>query len=345
VRVTLRDIAKATGFSITTVSRALNDYNDVSPSTKELVRRTAKEMGYSPNTLAQRLRKKRTDTIGLILPTFGPRFSDPFFSELLAGIGNRAAQHGYDLLVSTRPPGEMEMASYRRKVQGRRVDGFIVVRTRRHDPRIEYLRQAHFPFVAFGRTEEGADYPFVDEDGYRGMSLVAQHLVGLGHRRIACITPPPELMFTRHRLAGFRDSMAEHGIAVNESLIVESDLTQRGGYEQANRLLALRPPPTAIAACNDLMAFGAMSAIQDHGLVVGQDISVTGFDNTPMAEHSFPPLTTIHQPIYQIGGMICEMLVQIIQDKPLERSHVLLQPKLIVRHSSGPAPTKGGDAK
>ena len=230
------------------------------------------------------------------------------------------------------------MASYRRKVQGRRVDGFIVVRTRRHDPRIEYLCEKAFPFVAFGRTEGERDYAFVDEDGQRGMSLVVDHLANLGHRRIACITPPPDLMFTQHRLAGFRESLAQHGVTVDDRLIVEGDLTQRGGYEQACRLLALRNPPTAIAACNDLMAFGAMSAVQDHGLVVGQDISVTGFDNTPMAEHSFPPLTTVHQPIYQIGGMVCEMLVQVIQGKSLDRSHVLLQPELIVRQSSGRAP-------
>jgi LacI family transcriptional regulator len=192
--VTIKDIARRVGLSVTTVSRALNDFDDVNVETKELIRRTAAEMGYVPNSLAQRFQKRKTDTIGLILPTFGPRFSDPFFSELLAGIGNKAASQGYDLLVSTRPPGEDELLAYRQMVQGHRVDGLIVVRTRCQDERIEYLRSVQFPFVVFGRTEGELDFPFVDEDGASGMRLVADHLVSLGHRRIACIASPPELM-------------------------------------------------------------------------------------------------------------------------------------------------------
>ena len=139
--VTLKDIAKRVNRSVTTVSRALNDYDDVSPKTKEEVQRVASEMGYTPSTMAQRLRKQRSDSIGVILPTIVPRLADPFFSEFLAGIGNKASEMGYDLMVSTRPPGEREMEAYRLNVQGRRVDGFIIVRTRCEDPRIQYLRQ------------------------------------------------------------------------------------------------------------------------------------------------------------------------------------------------------------
>jgi transcriptional regulator with XRE-family HTH domain len=145
VTATLKEIARRTGKSITTVSRALADYDDVSPETKKLVRRVADEIGYSPNLLARRLQKRRSETIGLILPTFSPRFSDPFFSEFLAGVGNRAARSGYDLLVSTQAPGSDEPQVYRRKVQGKQVDGLIVVRTRRQDARIDYLRRAGVP--------------------------------------------------------------------------------------------------------------------------------------------------------------------------------------------------------
>jgi len=209
--VTIKDIAKRTGKSITTVSRALHDYDDVSESTKELVRRTSEEMGYTPNLLAQRLQKQRTETIGLILPTFGPRFADPFFSEFLAGVGNTAGRYGYDLLVSTKAPGEQEMEAYRRKVQGRQVDGFIVLRTRRRDPRIEYLRHTNVPFAVFGRVEGERDFPFVDEDGVDGMRQVTEHLIALGHRRIACIGSPSDLMFSQHRLVGFKAGLAAHG--------------------------------------------------------------------------------------------------------------------------------------
>jgi LacI family transcriptional regulator len=346
---TLKEIARRTGKSITTVSRALADYDDVSTETKALVRRVADELGYTPNLLAQRLQKRCSETIGLILPTFGPRFSDPFFSEFLAGVGNMAAEHGYDLLVSTQPPGERELQVYRQKVQSRQVDGFVIVRTRRQDARIGYLRQAGFPFVAFGRTEGELDFSFVDVDGTQGMRMIAEHLIGLGHSRIACLAPPPDLLFAEHRLIGLRQALAEHGLALAEHHIVLGDLTQRGGYEAAVRLLDGPQQPTAIAACNDLMALGAMSALQDRGLEVGHDIGVTGFDDIPMAEHSHPPLTTVHQPIYQIGKMVCEMLIQLIQGKELAPRQVILEPELMVRRSCGAnrrrsKTEKGGDS-
>lgn len=334
----IKDIAKRVGRSITTVSRALHDYDDVSPETKELVRRVAAEMGYHPNTLAQRLQKQQTDTLGLVLPTFGPRFSDPFFSEFIAGIGNKAAEHGYDLLVSTCAPGEQELQVYHSSVASHRVDGFLVVRTRRQDPRIDYLRAVGFPFVSFGRTDGPLDFPYVDEDGEQGMELVIDHLASLGHRRIACVAPPSDLMFTHYRLTGIRKKLAELGLPAENLIVVESDLTQRGGYEQASLLLAIPQPPTAIVACNDLMAVGAMSAAQERGLVVGHDVSITGFDNIPMAEHAHPPLTTVHQPIYQIGTTVCDMLIRRIHGEARDPEQILLTPSLIVRQSCGPAP-------
>ncbi len=332
---TLKEIARRTGKSITTVSRALADYDDVSPETKALVRRVADELGYTPNLLAQRLQKRRSDTIGLILPTFGPRFSDPFFSEFLAGVGNMAAEHGYDLLVSTQPPGERELQAYRQKVQSRQVDGFVIVRTRRQDARIRYLREIGFPFVAFGRIEGDLDFPFVDVDGIQGMRLIAEHLIGLGHCRIACLAPPSDLLFAEHRLIGLRQALGGHGLQLPESLIVLGDLTQKSGYQATLRLLDGAQPPTAIAACNDLMALGAMSAIQERGLVVGRDIAVTGFDDIPMAEHSHPPLTTVHQPIYQIGKTVCEMLIRLLKGQEVAPKQVILAPKLMVRQSCG----------
>lgn len=333
--VTIKDIARRTGKSITTVSRALHDYDDVSESTKKLVRETAAEMGYTPNLLAQRLQKQRTETIGLILPTFGPRFADPFFSEFLAGVGNAAARYGYDLLVSTKAPGEEELAAYRQKVQGRQVDGFIVVRTRRYDPRIDYLRSTGIPFAVFGRVEGELDFLFVDEDGVDGMRQVTNHLIALGHRRIACIAPPPELMFAEFRLRGVREALADAGLTTDEAYCVTGDLTQRGGFKQANHLLDLPVPPTAIVAANDLMALGAMSAAQQRGMVVGRDIAITGFDDTPLAEHAHPPLTTVHQPIYQIGSMVCEMLLETFLGNELAQRHVLLKPRLVIRQSCG----------
>lgn len=334
---TLKEIAQRVGRSVTTVSRALAGYDDVSEETRTLVRQVAQEMGYEPNIAARQLQKQRSDTLAIIVPTFGPRFSDPFFSELLAGLGNEAARHGFDLLVSTRPPGDDEQVTYLKNIRSRRVDGFILVRTRAQDPRIELLQQYQFPFVAFGRTEAGLDYPYVDEDSELGIRLVVEHLLQLGHTRLACLAAPPELMFARYRLRGFTETLQTHGLTVDPSLIVTGDLTQRQGRELAGQLLDRPNPPTAIVASNDLMALGAMSAAQERGLTVGQDISITGFDDIPPAEHAHPPLTTVNQPIYKIGTTVCQMLIKLILGQKIEQQQIIMQPSLVIRQSTGPA--------
>jgi LacI family transcriptional regulator len=342
--VTLRDLARELDLSITTVSRALAGYSDVAEATRRRVQQAADEMGYVPDATARRLQKGRTDTIGFVLPTFGPRFSDPFFSELLSGIGNEAARSNYDVLVSTRPPDTPEeQDAYRRMVESRLVDGLIVVRTRVKDRRVSYLSTVNLPFVAFGRSDLGVDFPYVDEDGVRGMSLVAQHLIDLGHKRLAFISAPPDLMFCTYRRAGLDAALERNGLSVSTEYCQQGDLTQRGGFWAMNKLLGLSPPPSAVIACNDLMALGAISAAQKRGLVVGRDVAITGFDDIPLAEHAHPPLTTVRQPIYDIGRQICTMLTRLIQGEDLPQRHVLLQPELVVRESSG-AGTSGQDS-
>jgi LacI family transcriptional regulator len=334
VRVTIKDVAKKVNLSVTTVSRALHDHDDVNPQTKKRIIEAAKEMGYTPNIFAQRLQKQSADAIGLVLPTFSPRFADPFFSELLTGIGNKAAELGFDLLVSTRAPGEQEIETYKNLIDGKRVDGFIIVRTRVFDPRIEYLISQNFDFVAFGRSESSTDYAYVDEDGYFGMQLIAEHVAELGHTQIGCITSNPDLNFTRYRMMGLQDSLSKHHITLNEKYIRIGDLTQKSGYEQTLELLQSPDPPTAIVAFNDLMAFGAMSAAQELGLTVGHDLSVTGFDDIPMAEFSHPSLTTVSQPVYKIGSLLCEMLIHKILGEPEDRQQIVLKPLLEKRNST-----------
>lgn len=334
--VTLKDVAARAGVSVTTASRALAGYADVSAETRQRVAAAATEMGYRPNVTAQRLQKQRTDTLGFIMPTFGPRFSDPFFSEFIAGIGNEAAAHNYDLLVSAHAPdSEGERQAYERAARGGWVDGLIVVRTRVNDPRIQLLCRQGCPFVAFGRSVGELDYPYVDEDSLTGVGLLVQHFIDLGHRRIAFISPPTTLMFGQHRLQGYRQTMAANGLPIQPDWIVEGDLTQRGGAEKAEQLLRLDPPPTAMIVGNDLMAIGAMRSIQQHGLQIGKDMAIGGFDDIPLSAYTNPPLTTVHQPIYDIGRQVCAMLVNIINRRPLPTAHVLLTPTLIVRESSG----------
>ena len=332
---TLKDIAIKVGKSVTTVSRALHDYDDVSPDTKKMVRQVAEEMGYRPNISALRLQKKSTDTIGFVIPTYGPRFTDPFFTEFLAGIGNTANKLGFDLLVSTHPISEEELHSYRNKVESYRVDGFILVRTRRDDARIKYLCRVNFPFVSFGRTEGECTFPFVDVDNRYAMKMIADHLVVLGHQKIAYIGAPDYLMFANERVESLRETLNEYAVDLPDKMIKVGDLTQMSGLEQAETLLDDPDPPTAIVTCNDLMAFGVIRAAQKRGLKIGEDLAIIGYDDVPQAEHSLPSLTTIHQPIYRIGTIVCEMLVHLLQGEELDDRQLIIKPTLIIRESCG----------
>jgi LacI family transcriptional regulator len=333
---TLKNLAEHLGLSITTVSRALAGYDDVAEATRQRVLQAAERMGYVPDATAQRLQKGRTDTIGFVIPTFGPRFSDPFFSELLAGIGNEAARQHFDLLVSTQAPDTPdEQAAYRRLVEGRLVDGLLVVRTRAQDARIVYLFEMGFPFVTFGRSDLDMDFPYVDVDGAHGMELAAEHLMRAGHGRIGYISAPKGLMFCDHRHAGLRRALRRSGLRLEPQCIAAGDLTEQGGFTAMNHLLGLSPRPSAVVACNDLMAIGAISASQQRQLVVGRDIAISGFDDIPLAAHSHPPLTTVRQPVYSIGRRVCDMLIRLIRGEELAERHVLLQPELVIRQSSG----------
>jgi len=344
--VTLKDIAKQVGLSVTTVSRALAGYDDVAEETRQRIVDAARDMGYVPNVVARQLQKQRTDTIGFVVPTFGPRFSDPFFAEFLAGIGNEAARNGFDLLVSTQAPGPDELAAYERITRSHRVDGLILARTRRRDQRIAYCVKNGFPFVAFGRTELSLDFPYIDVDGRLGLYLATRHLIDLGHQRIAHLAAPLELMFTHYRLLGYRQALEEAGLPWDEDLVMHVPrLTEEEGHRAAQTLLGLDSPPTAIAACSDLMALTAMTAAGERGLVVGQDVAITGYDDIPLAQYCHPTLTTVHQPVYRIATTLCRMLIQITRGEEPKECEILEKPTLITRESSGARKfAKGGDS-
>jgi LacI family transcriptional regulator len=301
-------------------------------------------MGYLPNITASQLQKRRTDTIGLILPVVNPRFSDPFFSELLTGIVKESAQCGMDLLVSSHPSPDNETEQYLKFIRSRRVEGFIIIRTQLQDPRIDLLREQNFPFVAFGRVKEGNDFPLIDEDSEQGTRAVVQHLVELGHTHLAFIAEPTHLTKAYHRVQGFIKALEMYGLPRDEDLIIEGGFRQRSGHLIGAQLLNRSNPPTAIASCNDLLALGAMRAAQERGLTIGKDISIAGFDNIILSEYANPPLTTVHQPAREIGAMISQMLVKIIHQENLEQRQIILEPELIVRESTGPVHSKNSYA-
>ena len=334
--VTIREVAKKLGLSITTVSRALDGYDDVAAKTRQRVIRTARAMGYVPSRAARQLRRQRADVIGYILPASGPHFTDPFFSAFIAGLGDEATSHNFDLLVSTAAPDTTaERQIYARWIQSRLVDGVVINRMRLRDWRARYLVKNDFPFVAHGHTLLSLKFPYIEIDSRTGFEILVKHLADRGHRRIAYIGAPAAFTLQADRCAGYQTGLATAGIAFDAALVAEGDLTRAGGYQAALRLLDLPQPPTAIIGANDLTAVGAARGAHERGLVVGRDIAIAGYDGTDDSEHTQPPLTTLKQPVYDIARRLVKMLVARIEGKELIEPQLILQPELIVRESTG----------
>ncbi len=321
--VTLKDIAEAVGKSVAAVSRALNNHDDISPDTREYIKRVAREMGYAP-----------TNTLGFILPLLSPRSSDPYFSELLAGITTEATSRSFDLLVSTCVPGSEENWTYLRLINSRRVDGIIITQPRWRDNRIELLLEKRFPFVVIGATNLQGDFLTLSNNATQGAQLAVEHLVNQGYEKIALINTPQELFFSSDYLVGFRQAMGKAGLEVNEDYLVACEATQKDGYRVAQTLLSKPEAPTAIVTADDIMALGVMSAIQDQGLEVGSDIMVTGYGDVLLSEYSQPPLTTIHQPTYALGQQACQILTNRLLGISVEKSNIVFKSSLVIRQSS-----------
>ncbi len=334
--MTIHDVARRVGLSITTVSRALDGYDDVAAATRQRVRRAAAAMGYAPSGAARRLRRKRSDVIGYVLPAGGERFCDPFFSEFIAGLGDEVTSQGLDLLVSTAQPETAdEQRVYTRWTSSRLVDGIVLNRMRLRDWRVSFLSKSGLPFVAHGHSAMRQQFPYIEMDSRGAFAQLVAHLVARGHRRIAYIGAPEGITLQAERYAGYRDGLAAAGIELDPDLVASGDLTRAGGYEAARRLLDLNRPPTAILGANDLTAIGVLRAAAEKGLRVGIDLAVAGYDGTEDSAHTQPPLTTLKQPTYDTARRLVRMLLSTINGQPLEERRIIVAPQLIVRESTG----------
>ncbi|MBR8208900.1 substrate-binding domain-containing protein [Burkholderia cenocepacia] len=314
VKVNLKALSDALGLSRTTVSRALNGYDDVSEATRERVAKAAREMGYVADPTARRLATGRADMIGIVYPFGAGDLGDPRFAEVVAGITERLAERNLDFIIaSARPNAELE--TYRRIVDGKLVDGLIVARTRVDDPRIAYLQASAFPYVAYGRTQAASPYAWFDFDNEAGARDAVRRLIGFGHRRIAMISAPLALNFAAQRRAGYLSALREAGIDADPALLVESPFTHDGGQQAARALLALAEPPSALLVDNNIAGSGAFRALVDSGLRLGADLSLIVYDGVPPDIAHPYRVTAVVQPTgHASGRALAELMLRLLDD-------------------------------
>lgn len=331
---TMQDIAELAGVSKSTVSRALADDPRVSEKTKAEIRAIAAKLRYQPNTMASGLARKRSHILGLVIPESPRSISDPFYLEFIGGVGDYAITRGYSLLFSTFRPSGLDEAGHILLAENNRVDGLILTEPLVKDDRISYLKERSIPFIFLGKSGDSPDLLWVNGDNVEGAKTGTEHLIQRGHTQIACIAGSQRLMHGVERLTGYKKALQDAGIALDHDLIKEADFTEESGYRAMAELLSLSPRPTAAFACNDLMAIGAIGAIQAAGLQVPDDIAVVGFDGIRLGQYTSPSLTTISQPIYQMGFAAAEMLIKTILGESIDEPHLSIPLDLVIRASS-----------
>jgi len=333
-RVTIREVAEQAGVSIATVSRVLNGRDDVAPETRELVSQIIRDRGYIANRSARGLSAGRTGLIGVLVPLVYP----VYFSAILAGASE--ALHERDLravLSHTGHEHDREQVQIDRMMHGL-TDGALIVLPEESSEELSRLLDAGYHFVVVDpRLRLDNRIPSVSAAHSSGASQAMQHLLSLGHRRIAAITGPRGWVATEDRLRGYYAALAGAGIMPDPEIEVESNFEIGGGESATRTLLDLADPPTAIFAFNDNLAIGAVRAAQARGLRVPEHLSVVGFDDTEHATIVTPTLTTVRQPLAEMGRTAVSLLTRLLDHQRFETLHVELATRLVVRESTGPA--------
>jgi LacI family transcriptional regulator len=328
--VNIKYIAKLANVSPATVSRVINRKVGVAKLTQDRILELVEWVGYKPNLLARGLVGKKFNGIALVIPrTSQFVFSNPFYPEVLKAIGELANQYQYHLLLSF--AGEDSYASTYRYGVAR---GVIVISNRLYDPKIDELAKERIPTVLVPGLLDHATFPSVDVDNMDGGFQAAQHLISLGHKRIAFLGGAKDSKYHIERLAGYERAFEKNRISVEKDLIVETDFSQLQSFDAMENLLRLREPPTAVVCVNDVTAFGALLAINKNHLNVPDHLSLVGFGDTPLAAIVNPPLTTVKEPIFDIGASAVTMLNDLINGHQRANYDIVLPVKLVVRSST-----------
>ncbi|MFD6951456.1 LacI family transcriptional regulator [Nocardiopsis sp. TSRI0078] len=334
-RPTLEMVAQRAGVGRGTVSRVINGSAQVSPRTRDAVHSAIAELGYSPNQAARTLVTRRTDTVALVVSEPRDRlFADPFFADIIRGVSSVLHERDLQLMLTTART-ESEHKRVGDYLSGFHVDGALLVSLHRDNPLSARLAESGVPVVHGGRPHSpDQPAPFcVDIDNIGGSKAATRHLLERGCRRVATITGPQDMNAGVERLRGYREVMSSAGIGVDDRLVVQGDFSVDGGAAAMERLLDSGAEPDGVFVASDMMAIGGLRVLRSRGLRVPEDIALVGHDDTVMAQHCDPPLTTIHQPTVQMGQEMARLLVDVAIPRGRETETIMLDTHLVARAS------------
>jgi DNA-binding LacI/PurR family transcriptional regulator len=331
-RPTIYDVARLAGVSTATVSRALNGTGQIAPATRASIDAAVEQLGYRPNTIARSLVTKSTQTIALLLPDI----TNPFYAALVSGIQQRALEAGHTMLLCTTEGDPEREEQYLSLLRAKQVDGALVDGLVLPPDRIARFVRDGFPIVCLDRDVDSASVPLVQVDNRLGARMATEHLLSLGHIRIAHVAGAPDLRISEERVEGYREALLAAHVPPAPELVATGDFTEEGGYRATSVLM--NRGFTAVFAANDLSALGVISALTEAGWRVPEDVSVVGFDDLRLSRYTSPPLTTIRQPAAEIAERATQLLLDLTHGKKVSQQLHLLEPELVVRGSTAARP-------
>ncbi|MGW6545778.1 LacI family DNA-binding transcriptional regulator [Streptomyces massasporeus] len=331
---TLEEVAARAGVGRGTVSRVINNAAGVKESTREVVQRAIQELGYVPNLAARSLAGRSTDAVALVLTEPDWRvFAEPFFSEIVRSLGDALTDTGMQLML-TLVRSDTERKRFLEYARGGRVDGVLLLSVHAGDRLPDMLAEARLPTVMLGRRSGDEHVSYVDADNVGGARSAVSHLLARGRRVIATITGPQDMYVARCRLRGYQDALALAGSTYEESLVAQGDFTEDSGRRAMAELLERHPEIDGVLAASDTTAVGALRTLRAAGRRVPEDVAVIGFDDFPLAQRTAPRLTTVRQPLEEMGRAMIRLLLEDMEDPSVAYRHVILRTELQVRESA-----------
>jgi DNA-binding LacI/PurR family transcriptional regulator len=333
--VTIKDVAKEANVAPSTVSRVISNSPRISEKTKKRVREVMEQLGYHPNFQARSLAAKSTQAIGVIMPNSAYHaFQNPFFPEVLRGISTNAHTNKYGIYLSTGSTEDEIFEEVTSMVQGRRVDGIVLLYSRVNDKTMKFLQEADFPFTVVGRPHENEErVTYVDNDNIFITKQITNYLINLGHTNIAFVGGSLDFVVTIDRLNGFKLALSEAGIPFNDEYLVNEELIKENGKKAITALMNLQSPPTGLVTQDDLIAYEIISHLEDMKIRVPDDVSIVSFNNLLLSEHSKPSITSVDIAIYQLGYEAAKCLIEIIKNPDLLPRRITIPTKIIERKS------------